>query len=134
MLEYEGVLLTWQLPSPPASRAALPIPARRIADHRLVYLDYQGPVGGDRGSVARYDTGPLVVLSMAESVLRIRLEGKRLSGGFELRRTAADDRWTLDADRGSPTPERDAPARHGRTPTGHNRPRPGPGDRSDPSH
>ncbi len=30
-----------------------PIPAERMPDHRALYLDYEGPIAGDRGSVRR---------------------------------------------------------------------------------
>lgn len=29
----------------------------RINDHRMIYLDYEGPIGKDRGSVVRVMTG-----------------------------------------------------------------------------
>ena len=60
MLENRGVLLTWELPQLPPS----PLPAtfeqlgiRRIPDHRIDYLEYEGPVSNDRGTVRRVDSG-----------------------------------------------------------------------------
>ena len=55
MLEQAGVLLTWRLLSEPAVGAE--VRAERLADHRLAYLDYEGPVSGGRGSVVRWDYG-----------------------------------------------------------------------------
>ncbi len=57
MLERGDVLLTWQLAREPVDRSSLPIPAKRLADHRKGFLDYEGPVSGDRGHVRRVDTG-----------------------------------------------------------------------------
>jgi DNA polymerase Ligase (LigD) len=60
MLENRGVLLTWELPELPPG----PLPAsferlgiRRLPDHRIAYLEYEGPVSNDRGTVHRVDRG-----------------------------------------------------------------------------
>ena len=55
LLEHEGVLLTWRLSAPPQAGAA--VDGEKSFDHRLVYLDHEGPVGGGRGSVTRWDGG-----------------------------------------------------------------------------
>jgi hypothetical protein len=33
------------------------VDAQRIADHRLAYLEYEGPISGGRGTVRRLDGG-----------------------------------------------------------------------------
>jgi hypothetical protein len=62
MFELNGVLETWatepldlpigqinnQLPN-----ELISVIAQRLVDHRLEYLEYEGPVSGNRGSVAR---------------------------------------------------------------------------------
>ena len=60
MLENRGVLLTWELPQLPPG----PLPASfeqlgilRLPDHRIDYLEYEGPVSNDRGTVQRVDFG-----------------------------------------------------------------------------
>jgi len=55
MLERGDVLRTWRLGVKPENGNA--IPSQRIADHRPFYLDYEGPVSGDRGSVLRIASG-----------------------------------------------------------------------------
>jgi hypothetical protein len=35
------------------------IEMQRIADHRSLYLDYEGPISGDRGVVRRLDRGTI---------------------------------------------------------------------------
>lgn len=55
MLESEGVLRTWRLlaePEPDVVIGAEPLP-----DHRLAYLDYEGPVSEERGTVEQWDRG-----------------------------------------------------------------------------
>lgn len=55
MLELDGKLLTWAIPEPP--RAGLQTAVTKLPDHRLAYLDYEGPISGDRGEVRRVDAG-----------------------------------------------------------------------------
>jgi hypothetical protein len=46
MLEEGDVLRTWAIDVPVVS--GVDLPARRLADHRLIYLDYEGPISGLR--------------------------------------------------------------------------------------
>ena len=56
MLESDEVLLTWELSSwPPTTNGSQW--ATRLPDHRLAYLDYEGPISGNRGAVVRVDEG-----------------------------------------------------------------------------
>src|SRR5947207_11677627 len=53
MLEAGDSLRTWALDALPApGETAL---AERLPDHRPIYLDYEGQLGGDRGGVSRFD-------------------------------------------------------------------------------
>jgi len=78
MLEKGMSLATWSLPEPPDS--AHPITAEALPDHRLAYLDYEGPVSGGRGSVTRWDRGTYQVESETEAGLTAMLSGERLRG------------------------------------------------------
>jgi len=51
MLENGANLRTWRLSEVPHS--GHPIPLVRLPPHRSIYLDYEGPVSGNRGSVKR---------------------------------------------------------------------------------
>ncbi|MCY2966352.1 MAG: hypothetical protein NT069_22425 [Planctomycetota bacterium] len=55
MLENGATLRTWRLSRPPDLVG--PIEVRAIADHRLAYLTYEGPVSGNRGTVTRHLAG-----------------------------------------------------------------------------
>lgn len=92
MLERDGALLTWRLPTLPApwrdadGEAALPSPsdaAVRLHDHRAAYLEYEGPVSGNRGHVARVDRGEYLVLDESPEGIEVELLGQR--GTFRLR-------------------------------------------------
>src|SRR5262249_2511502 len=55
MLESGDVLRTWRLLAFPRSNQ--PVPAIAIGDHRLLYLEYEGPLSDNRGGVTRCDGG-----------------------------------------------------------------------------
>lgn len=95
MLEDEGVLLTWALAAQPAGDLGeREIAAQRLADHRLAYLDYEGPVSGNRGHVRRIDAGVFTWEVRTPEQLRIKAAGKLLSGEASLVRVS-DDAWVL---------------------------------------
>jgi DNA polymerase Ligase (LigD) len=82
MLEAGAALQTWRLQAPPA-----PGPAREVErspDHRKLYLDYQGPVGGGRGQVARWDQGTFTWQAREEGLVVVSLAGQRLRGLLRL--------------------------------------------------
>ncbi len=100
MLERDGVLMTWQLLTEPQGAESLPIRARRIGDHRLAYLTYEGPLSGGRGHVRRIDAGTVGFqevapdrLTACKQTLSVTLDGSRLAGRFVLRRE--DNEWIL---------------------------------------
>lgn len=88
LLEREGVLKAWRLPAGFTPTA----PAEAIGDHRLMYLDYEGPVSGDRGRVVRRDTGEVEWLTIDPDRMVVRVGGALLSGVFELVHIEGD-RW-----------------------------------------
>lgn len=55
MLEHEGQLLTWALSEELAPGKN--IVAKALDDHRIEYLDYEGEISNDRGSVSRVSSG-----------------------------------------------------------------------------
>ncbi len=107
MLDVGATLRTWRLPTIPANGDML---AEQIADHRLAYLDYEGPVSGGRGAVQRFDRGTYRVEASSDNSLDIVIMGETIRGRVHISRdNAATWRltWTLD----SPTsPASPAPA------------------------
>lgn len=102
MLERDGILMTWQLLTEPKGAESLPIRARRIGDHRLAYLTYEGPLSGDRGHVRRIDAGTVEFheiapdrLTACKRALPVTLGGSRLAGRFVLRPGGDGDEWVL---------------------------------------
>ena len=96
MLEEDDGLATWRLHRDPATLAAGPIPATRIADHRTAYLTYEGPVSRERGQVRIVDRGTCAVVSCEAASLTADFGGMLLAGRLVLRCSPADATvWTL---------------------------------------
>jgi hypothetical protein len=99
MLEAGESLRTWELdavPTPGATVFAAPLPA-----HRLDYLDYEGPISGDRGTVRRIVCGTYEIVRDDQLELVVRLEGQLLLGRLHLRPDPTDSagRWRITFER-----------------------------------
>jgi DNA polymerase Ligase (LigD) len=108
MLEAGEVLQTWRLAQPPIEPPCV-IAATILGDHRRIYLEYEGPVSGDRGTVQRWDAGTYV--DQADSTPQKRhllFEGVRVSGSVWLVSITGEIwqfHWT-DSGKGAPLPIR----------------------------
>jgi hypothetical protein len=76
-------LPTWRLLKNPLTHAG-EIPAEPIADHRRLFLDYEGPLRDDRGSVRRLDRGDAEVQQFDPGRLLATLHGEWLRGEIEI--------------------------------------------------
>src|SRR5207244_11699328 len=81
-LEDGGALKRSRLPAPPPDD---PREALAIGDHRLAYLDYEGPVSGKRGTVQKWDAGTYEAVSVSPTHWTLRLHGERWRGTIALR-------------------------------------------------
>jgi hypothetical protein len=95
MLEHGEKLATWQLSREPAAPTDLPMAAQRIGDHRKAYLNYEGPISGDRGHVRRVDAGTVEWHEFSDDTCAFDLNGSRLRGKFQL--TSQTDGWILES-------------------------------------
>ncbi len=73
MLEWDGQLLSWRILEEP--ELDIPLEVQRTSDHRIEYLDYTGPVTGDRGEVQRWDRGSWVKVASEDSHGETELRG-----------------------------------------------------------
>jgi hypothetical protein len=78
LVEAGGVLRAWRLLAEP--RAGTDITAEPNFDHRLLYLDYEGPLSGNRGSVSRWDAGHAEWVADELERVVIELRGAKLTG------------------------------------------------------
>lgn len=88
MLEVGDRLRTWELqslPVPGANIAALP-----LADHRLDYLEYEGRVSNNRGTVRQWDRGNYRIVAESQTELVVEITGDKLRGQLTLSRDAID--------------------------------------------
>ena len=93
MLEWNQSLRTWAVASEPGG--AIEIEAEALPDHRLAYLDYEGPISGDRGSVTRWDAGHYDLQSDCDGELKVQLCGQRLRGSLALRKEPSGHFWRV---------------------------------------
>lgn len=78
MLEFGDVLRTWRLDRVPVEAGE--IGAEPLPDHRLAYLDYEGPVSRDRGTVRRIDRGTYELVSEDGDAIEVVIRGQQLQG------------------------------------------------------
>ncbi|KKL26949.1 hypothetical protein LCGC14_2390140 [marine sediment metagenome] len=95
MLELADVLATWRLADSPAELApGGRLDARALGDHRKAYLSYQGAVSGGRGTVRIAEEGTYRLAAREDDRWIFELQGRRITGSFELTRLEGDH-WRL---------------------------------------
>ncbi|NBR06186.1 MAG: hypothetical protein EBT92_10485 [Planctomycetes bacterium] len=87
MLEKQGILESWRLNRLPGNA---PFIAEKIPDHRLEYLEYEGPVSNDRGFVKRMDSGNYELIADTESFIIIQLFGGKYKGQINFDRMGSN--------------------------------------------
>jgi hypothetical protein len=76
MLETEIALTTWAVPPQPLPLHSFECRVKKLPDHRRCYLDYEGTISDQRGSVRRLDSGTYEM----ETPERFRLHGNLFNG------------------------------------------------------
>lgn len=111
-IEVDGVLKSWAVPKGPSTDPSEKRLAMPTEDHPLDYADFEGVIPEDEygaGTVLVWDTGPYENITEKDEEVQpisdalkaghalIRLEGKKLKGGYALQRVAKgdDERWLL---------------------------------------
>jgi hypothetical protein len=88
MLEAGSSLRTWRLSAPPQPGEA--ISATAVFDHRLLYLDYEGPIAGNRGRVICWERGTFTGQVQGGQSIFVHLQGERLRGDLHLQHIGGD--------------------------------------------
>jgi hypothetical protein len=83
LLEDGLHLRSWRLESFP--RRGVTIPASMLPEHRLIYLNFEGPLTGERGTVLRNDWGTFEWIERTTEVIRVELHGRKINGPAEWR-------------------------------------------------
>ena len=90
LIEKDDHAQSWRLLIQPV--CGVPIPAEPLPPHRLLYLDYEGPVSHNRGEVTRVAEGTYQVISEFPDFL-IRLEGLAWAQFASLDSASIDRVW-----------------------------------------
>lgn len=101
MLEDGPALATWQVPLPPENWSADTITCRKLADHRLDYLTYEGPVSHGRGQVRLNARGHYQPIRIQTDHWHVHLTGRTINAQLELQ-LLHDDQWQLTFSQPSP--------------------------------
>jgi hypothetical protein len=115
MLESGDVLRTWALErlprdwqsvhertvatysNCPSLATANNVAASQLGDHRHDYLQFEGPLSRDRGTVVRVASGSYHSESESSDLSRISLASSELSGCIVLARSGSDEScWTIE--------------------------------------
>jgi bifunctional non-homologous end joining protein LigD len=100
MLESGKMLETYRLELPPGKLFQQPNAARKIFDHSLKFLTYEGSVNKGKGKVEIADSGTYQLLSEAENYREMQISGKILKGKFVLTHIK-EEQWEFNME---PTP------------------------------
>ena len=88
MLETGAALATWALAEEPQrGKTCL---ADALAEHRLAYLEHEGPIGRGRGQVTRWDRGVYTTEEQRPRALSLTVAGKKLQGRVTLSQSAGE--------------------------------------------
>lgn len=82
LLENGPALRTWSVDAP--IEPGREQPARARPDHRMIYLEYEGPISGDRGHVRRVAEGVYTPSVWEAERIVVELIGTPLHGPLEL--------------------------------------------------
>lgn len=92
MLQSGSSLLTWEIDQVPPSQQSLN--AVQLPNHRLLYLDYEGPISDNRGVVRRVDQGRCDVEHQTVDRVIAHIVGQALGGSILFDRVNLEQ-WRL---------------------------------------
>ncbi|HBJ37747.1 MAG TPA: hypothetical protein DDZ51_23920 [Planctomycetaceae bacterium] len=77
MFQADGCLATWATAELLRTDCADEVGAIVLPDHRVDYLQFEGDVSDDRGSVRRVESGQFELIAAAPDRLEVRTRGNR---------------------------------------------------------
>lgn len=92
-LEMDGVLKSWAVPKGPPEEPGIRRLAVQTEDHPIGYIDFEGEIADGNygaGTVAIWDHGTFDLEERDEKKLVFTLHGDRLTGGYALVLTSAE--------------------------------------------
>jgi hypothetical protein len=97
MLEEKGKLLTWNINNATSFNSLWKLTkCRRLPDHRIDYLTYEGELSRRRGCVKIWDKGKYLITDKQPSFFTLRLQGVKTKGAFFLiKDLKKQDNWWI---------------------------------------
>lgn len=74
MFETEGALRTWSTEPVSFDEEPISVDAQSLVDHRMMYLDFEGDIGGGRGTVTKVIGGEYQAIETSPSRFHFRIE------------------------------------------------------------
>jgi bifunctional non-homologous end joining protein LigD len=98
-----AVLISWAVPKGPSMDPSKKRLAIKVEDHPLDYLNFEGVIApGNYGAgtvivwdIGTYGTKDSISKQLQNGKISLKLEGKKLRGGFTLIRTRTQNQWLL---------------------------------------
>ena len=98
-----AVLISWAVPKGPSMDPSKKRLAIKVEDHPLDYLNFEGVIApGNYGAgtvivwdIGTYGTKDSISKQLQNGKISLKLEGKKLRGGFTLIRTRSQNQWLL---------------------------------------
>ncbi len=98
-LEIGGVLRSWAVPKGPSMDPSQKRLAVQVEDHPLEYAEFEGVIPEGQygaGRVIIWDHGTYELLECEQDKVTFSLKGRKLKGGFTLRRMKGKEKeWLL---------------------------------------
>ncbi|MHC4158391.1 MAG: DNA polymerase ligase N-terminal domain-containing protein [Planctomycetota bacterium] len=98
MLESDDILITYRLDKSPSEILCYPANAKKIFDHPLKFLIYEGPVNKRQGNVCIIEKGTYKVINQKDNRIELELNGKIFKGKFCLTNVEGN-KWQFSVDR-----------------------------------
>lgn len=94
LLQQDDSLATWEIQHWPP---VFPQRAKRLPDHRNHYLEFEGPLSGNRGSVHRVCQGTMELLKQNDRTWIVEMSGRNFDGVIQLQSESnqMDQCWIL---------------------------------------
>jgi hypothetical protein len=94
LIEWGETLLAWELLAPLNISAAQSV--AQLPNHRQIYLDFEGELTDNRGSVQQWDKGNYSLVNNSDAEFTFQIDGKRVCGTMKLKRESqSTTTWQL---------------------------------------
>ena len=94
LIKNNDILECWQFQKLPCFDSDLSLTCKKIFDHRLIYLTYEGEISNNRGAVMLIENGFFDIQIQQANLIKFKSQSKILTGTFKLE-LVSEDTWKL---------------------------------------